>query len=93
MMYVLMPSPVFLEYNDVRIYEVYKDDIEGIGSYRFIFGLSEWCSDQRKQAIFDVREIDGYDNHLSIKQNLMQMIDKGLLTNLKYADLQKPRWI
>ena len=57
MMYVLMPSPVFLEYNDVRIYEVYKDDIEGI------------------------------------KQNLMQMIDKGLLTNLKYADLQKPRWI
>ncbi len=90
MMYVLMPSPVFLEHNDVKIYEVYKDDTEGVGTYNFIFGLSEWCSDRKKQAIFDVREIDGYDSHLSVKQNLIQMIDKGLLTNLKYVDIHRP---
>ena len=85
MVYVCEPSPVFLEYNGVKIYYVYKDDEESQGVRTFWYGLNEWCSDTEdfdKNYTFDIRCIEGYDDHMSIEDNLKRMIDAGLLKNV-----------
>ena len=40
MMYKLMPSPVFMEYNGVTIYYVYKNDEEDQGTRNYWYGLN-----------------------------------------------------
>ena len=81
MMYVLEPSPVFLEYNGVKIYYVYKNDTECCGVRQFLFGLDDWCSEDEGRDIFDVRDIEGFNQSMSLEDNLKRMIDKGLLKN------------
>lgn len=86
MMYALMPSPVFLEYNGIKIYSVYKNDEEAQGTRTYWYGLNEWCSDFGDfdpEYAFDIRDIDGYDNNISIEDNLKRMIDAGLLKNIE----------
>ena len=84
MMYVCEPSPVFMEYNGVKIYYVYSNDMESDGTRNYIFGLNEWCSDDDSWPItFDVRDIEGFDRSISLKENLRRMIDAGLLENVE----------
>ena len=85
MMYACLPSPIFLEYNGVKIYYVYKNDEEGQGTRTYWYGLNEWCSDVddfETNYTFDIRDIEGYNENLSIEGNLVRMIDAGLLKNV-----------
>ena len=83
MMLVSEPSPVFLEHKGVKIYYVFHNDFHDEGAFTYLYGLDAWCScDDVEPNVFDIRDIKGYNPKLSQKENLMLMIDAGLLKNI-----------
>lgn len=80
-----VPNELALEYKDVSIYHIYKDDDNNAGIHVFSYGLDEYGSDDGtnedgKHVVFDIRDLPSYDSNLSIEDNLRKAIDNGEIT-------------
>ena len=84
------PSPVYLDYKGVKIYEVYRDNRKYKGRREYWFGTSPYVDDECSdgpEAPFDVRSMKGYRAKMGVKENLKRMIDKGLFDSCRdFAD-------
>ena len=66
-----------LDYNGKEIYYLFQDnDDKEYLPYNYFYTTD--LNDE--SAEFDIRELDGFDNSLSIEINLKNLIDKGVIS-------------
>lgn len=75
-----VPADVVLEYKDITIYNVYKNDCYENGPRYYHYGYNEDCSDSGLNSFY-IRTLPNYSEKKQHKEIITEAIDLGYLTS------------